>query len=40
MRMLALGGHIEPDLLASIAWLAGIYIAFPPLAARTCQRAR
>jgi oleandomycin transport system permease protein len=36
---LALGGPVEANLLKSIAWLAGIFIVFAPLAVRTYRRA-
>jgi ABC transporter DrrB family efflux protein len=39
MRALALGGPIEANLLKSVAWLAGIYIVFVPLAVRAYKRA-
>ena len=39
MRALALGGPIEANLLKSIAWLAGIFIVFGPLAVRAYRRA-
>jgi ABC transporter DrrB family efflux protein len=39
MRALALGGPIEADLWKSIAWLAGIFIVFAPLAVRAYKRA-
>jgi ABC-2 type transport system permease protein/oleandomycin transport system permease protein len=39
MRALALGGPIEADLWKSIAWLAGIFIVFGPLAVRAYKRA-
>ena len=39
MRAMALGGPIEADLLKSIAWLAGIFIVFAPLAVRAYKRA-
>jgi ABC transporter DrrB family efflux protein len=39
MRALALGGPIEADLWKSIAWLAGIFIVFVPLAVRAYKRA-
>jgi ABC transporter DrrB family efflux protein len=39
MRALALGGPIEANLLKSIAWLAGIFIVFVPLAVRAYRRA-
>jgi ABC-2 type transport system permease protein/oleandomycin transport system permease protein len=39
MRALALGGPIEANLLKSIAWLAGIFIVFAPLAVRAYRRA-
>jgi ABC-2 type transport system permease protein/oleandomycin transport system permease protein len=39
MRALALGGPIEANLLKSIAWLAGIFLVFLPLAVRAYKRA-
>jgi ABC-2 type transport system permease protein len=39
MRALALGGPIAENLSKSIAWLAGIFIVFIPLAVRTYRRA-
>jgi ABC-2 type transport system permease protein/oleandomycin transport system permease protein len=39
MRALALGGPIEANLWKSIAWLAGIFIVFTPLAVRAYKRA-
>jgi ABC-2 type transport system permease protein/oleandomycin transport system permease protein len=39
MRALALGGPIQTDLWKSIAWLAGIFIVFVPLAIRAYKRA-
>jgi ABC-2 type transport system permease protein/oleandomycin transport system permease protein len=39
MRALARGGPLEPDLWKSIAWLAGIFIVFLPLAVRAYRRA-
>jgi ABC-2 type transport system permease protein/oleandomycin transport system permease protein len=39
MRALALGGPIEANLWKSIAWLAGIFIVFVPLAVRAYKRA-
>jgi ABC-2 type transport system permease protein/oleandomycin transport system permease protein len=39
MRALALGGPIQADLWKSIAWLAGIFIVFVPLAIRAYKRA-
>ena len=39
MRALALGGPIEGNLWKSLAWLAGIFIVFSPLAVRACKRA-
>jgi ABC transporter DrrB family efflux protein len=39
MRALALGGPVEADLLKSVAWLAGIFIVFLPLAVRAYRRA-
>jgi ABC transporter DrrB family efflux protein len=38
MRSLAIGGPIEANLLKSIAWLAGIFIVFLPLAVRTYRK--
>jgi ABC transporter DrrB family efflux protein len=39
MRALAEGGPVEANLWKSIAWLAGIFIVFLPLAVRTYRRA-
>jgi ABC transporter DrrB family efflux protein len=39
MRALALGGPIEANLWKSVAWLAGIFIVFVPLAVRAYKRA-
>jgi ABC-2 type transport system permease protein/oleandomycin transport system permease protein len=39
MRAMALGGPIETNLLKSIAWLAGIFIIFLPLAVRAYRKA-
>ncbi len=39
MRALAIGGPIQADLWKSIAWLAGIFIVFVPLAVRAYKRA-
>jgi len=39
MRALALGGPIEANLWKSVAWLAGIFIVFVPLAIRAYKRA-
>ncbi len=39
MRALALGGPVAADLWKSIAWLAGIFIVFAPLAVRAYKRA-
>jgi ABC transporter DrrB family efflux protein len=39
MRALALGRPIEANLLKSLAWLAGIFIVFSPLAVRAYKRA-
>jgi ABC transporter DrrB family efflux protein len=39
MRAMALGGPIEASLWKSIAWLAGIFIVFAPLAVRAYKRA-
>jgi ABC-2 type transport system permease protein/oleandomycin transport system permease protein len=39
MRALALGGPIAENLWKSIAWLAGIFIVFTPLAVRAYRRA-
>jgi ABC-2 type transport system permease protein/oleandomycin transport system permease protein len=39
MRSLAIGGPIEANLWKSIAWLAGIFIVFVPLAVRAYKRA-
>ncbi|HEY6279350.1 MAG TPA: ABC transporter permease [Streptosporangiaceae bacterium] len=39
MRALALGGPVEASLWKSIAWLAGIFVVFVPLAVRAYKRA-
>jgi ABC transporter DrrB family efflux protein len=39
MRAMALGGPIAADLWKSIAWIAGIFIVFVPLAVRAYKRA-
>jgi oleandomycin transport system permease protein len=39
MRALALGGGVAANLWKSIAWLAGIFIVFVPLAVRAFRRA-
>ncbi len=39
MRALALGGPVAADLWKSLAWLAGIFIVFLPLAVRAYRRA-
>jgi ABC-2 type transport system permease protein/oleandomycin transport system permease protein len=39
MRALALGGPVAADLWKSIAWLAGIFVVFAPLAVRAYKRA-
>jgi ABC-2 type transport system permease protein/oleandomycin transport system permease protein len=39
MRALALGGPVAANLWKSIAWLAGIFIVFVPLAVRAYRRA-
>ena len=39
MRAMALGGPIEASLWKSVAWLAGIFIVFVPLAIRAYRRA-
>ena len=39
MRAMALGGPIAADLWKSIAWIAGIFIVFVPLAVRAYRRA-
>jgi ABC-2 type transport system permease protein/oleandomycin transport system permease protein len=39
MRSLAIGGPLAADLWKSIAWLAGIFIVFVPLAVRAYRRA-
>jgi ABC transporter DrrB family efflux protein len=39
MRAMALGGPIADNLWKSIAWLAGIFIVFLPLAVRAYRRA-
>ena len=38
MRALALGGPIEANLWKSVAWLAGIFLVFAPLAVRAYKR--
>jgi ABC-2 type transport system permease protein/oleandomycin transport system permease protein len=38
MRALALGGPVEASLWKSIAWLAGFFIVFAPLAVRAYRR--
>jgi len=38
-RALALGGPVEANLWKSVAWLAGIFIVFMPLAVRAYRRA-
>ena len=38
MRALALGGPLEGNLWKSLAWLAGIFIVFAPLAVRAYKR--
>src|ERR1700760_4152218 len=40
MRALALGGPVAANLWKSVAWLAGIFIVFLPLAVRAYRRAR
>src|SRR5258708_6608720 len=40
MRALALGGPVEASLWKSVAWLAGIFIVFLPLAVRAYRRGR
>ena len=39
MRALALGGPVAANMWKSIAWLAGIFIVFAPLAVRAYRRA-
>jgi len=39
MRALALGGPVAANLWKSLAWLAGIFIVFVPLAVRAYRRA-
>jgi ABC transporter DrrB family efflux protein len=39
MRALALGGPVATQLWLSVAWLAGIFIVFAPLAVRAYKRA-
>ena len=39
MRALALGGPIAGNLWKSVAWLAGIFVVFVPLAVRAYKRA-
>jgi ABC transporter DrrB family efflux protein len=39
MRALALGGPVATSLWKSLAWLAGIFIVFAPLAVRAYKRA-
>jgi ABC-2 type transport system permease protein/oleandomycin transport system permease protein len=39
MRAMALGGPIAANLWKSLAWLAGIFIVFAPLAVRAYKRA-
>ena len=39
MRALALGGPVAANLWKSVAWLAGIFIVFVPLAVRAYKRA-
>jgi len=39
MRAMALGGPLEANLWKSVAWLAGIFIVFAPLAVRAYKRA-
>jgi ABC transporter DrrB family efflux protein len=39
MRGMALGGPFAADLWKSVAWLAGIFIVFAPLAVRAYKRA-
>jgi ABC-2 type transport system permease protein/oleandomycin transport system permease protein len=39
MRALALGGPLEPNLWKSLAWIAGIFVVFVPLAVRAYRRA-
>src|SRR4029077_17337132 len=40
MRALALGGPVAANLWKSVAWLAGIFMVFLPLAVRSSRRAR
>jgi ABC transporter DrrB family efflux protein len=39
MRSLAIGGPVEASLWKSVAWLAGIFLVFVPLAVRAYRRA-
>jgi ABC transporter DrrB family efflux protein len=39
MRALAIGGPVADNLWKSVAWLAGIFIVFAPLAVRAYKRA-
>jgi len=39
MRAMALGGPIADNLWKSVAWLAGIFVVFGPLAVRAYKRA-
>ena len=39
MRALALGGPVEGNLWRALAWLAGIFVVFAPLAVRAYKRA-
>jgi ABC-2 type transport system permease protein/oleandomycin transport system permease protein len=39
MRAMAIGGPLQTNLLKSIAWLAGIFIIFLPLAVRAYRKA-
>jgi ABC transporter DrrB family efflux protein len=39
MRAMAIGGPLQTNLLKSVAWLAGIFIVFLPLAVRAYRRA-
>ena len=39
MRALAIGGPVEANLWKSLAWLAGIFLVFVPLAVRAYRRA-
>ena len=39
MRAMAIGGPIQTNLLKSIAWLAGLFIVFLPLAVRAYRKA-